>query len=142
MKTFFLSIVLLISSTQLFAQQIPKDSLTGSWKVINSQVVKNKDMQISAEEMPLLEMMSMAFVNSKFTFNGNAKFTLDFPENSKLNLEELKFLNNKSWTLKANNVVQVGSDSENLMKIMISQKDNKVFFFLDDTPVLLEMVKL
>lgn len=57
-------------------------------------------------------------------------------------MEEMKFLNNKKWSVdQKGDMIRIGGPKENLMQIMIREKDGVIYFILSDTPLSLRMKK-
>jgi len=140
MKSCFLSITLLIFYGQLFSQELTKDSLTGTWKVISSQVLSDNEMKLDAEGAKKMESFRKGFIGSKFIFGSDSKFKLTFQPESPAMLKEIFTINNKSWDI-AKDIIRIGG-KENIMKIIVKKIENKTFFLLDESPFFLEVIKL
>ncbi len=140
MKITFIIIALLIYSGQLISQGLSKDSLIATWKVVECQVLPIMEMKPDSEGMKRVELFRKGMIDTKFNFGSNAIFTIEIPKTASTISQELKFLNNKSWML-TKDVIKVGV-KENLMNIIARELDNKIYFLLDDSPFLLEVIKL
>jgi hypothetical protein len=71
---------------------------------------------------------------------------LDFVRNYQRSLgmeKELQFLNGKKWFFYLEkNQISIGTPKENLMHIILKQKDGSVYFLLYETPIVLKMEEL
>ncbi len=143
MKALFLNLAFLICTTQLFAQQLTDEATVGRWKVVDVRTIPEMQAGLDADDKKLTEQMSVGFLNTLFTFTEGKDFKIAFPETIPDFMKELEFLNNRKWKIKDEKSIMVGTEEDNysLMGISFSQQAGKIFFILDETPFLLEVVK-
>lgn len=137
----------MISATHLFSQQLSEEVIAGSWKVEDSKLniefagqIKNLD----AVQQRSMEQMRMAFIGAVFTFNANHEFVIDFPDKNSEFTKELQFINHKKWKIIDGAAIAVGEKEDNfsLMKITTGTKLDKNYFIIDETPLVLEVIKM
>ncbi len=133
--TKYLLIITLLSASFSFSQAIEESELIGLWNVVNVEGTN----QIKEAEKETFDMIIKAFMESTFEFESNKNFTLDidftgigdmmrkvqwnyFPDDSSIIIE--------NWNMK-----------DNLMLIVVEKKNDKVFFKLTETPLILEVEK-
>jgi len=147
MKTFVINLLLIFSTTQLFSQQLTNEVIQGSWKVLDSKIniqfagqIKNMD----ASQQIRMEQMRTAFIGAVFNFNVNNEFIIDFPDKNSEFAKELEFINHKKWKIINEAVIAIGTEEDNfsLMKITTGSKQDKNYFILEESPLVLEVIKL
>ncbi|GAA4301246.1 hypothetical protein [Aestuariibaculum suncheonense] len=90
----------------------------------------------------MLNLIKERFESAKFKFNENGIFRLSFKDDIPPFLEELKFLDNKKWIQESVNTVSIGENNDySLMMIEIIKKNDKIYFSLRETPLLIEVEK-
>lgn len=131
----YLLILTIFSASLSFSQSIEESELIGLWKVVNIEGT----IQIKEDQKGMLDSVMTAFNESTFEFESDKNFTLDidfigiedmmrkvhweyFPEESLIIIE--------NWNMK-----------DNLMLIKVEKKNDKVFFKLTETLLILEVEK-
>lgn len=135
MKKLFLILFILLFSINAFSQAITQKSIVGKWKVV---------AVLSKMDNPNLKDIVRGFKNSTFDFKESSAINLTTTDNSKLFSMITAMINKSKWRLKENNfVVEVGSKSDNynIMKIIISEVNDKIIFHLHETELDLQVVK-
>lgn len=143
MKLFTTFIFLIVFTTQLFSQELTKDVLLGNWKVVNSQLMPEMEMGLDAEGKKKMDQMRIGFIGTIFYFEVNNKFRIKYPDKIPKFMKELEFLNNKQWMIKKGQRIAIGTaqDGYSLMGIIISDKQGKTYFILDESQFILEVNK-
>ncbi len=134
----------MIFTGSAFAQRAStSDSLIGTWKVVSARMLPDLDKTLDKEDIKAMALICKNFTDATFSFNKDKKFFLTFPPTIPAFMKEMEFLNNKKWRMTKGSV-EIGTveDGYSLMKIIIEEQPNKIFFLLDESPFLLEMVKL
>ena len=135
MKKHFLILSILLFSINAFSQAITQKSIVGKWKVV---------AVLSKIDNPNLKDIVRGFKNSTFDFKESSAVNLTTTDNSKLFSMITAMINKSKWRLKENNfVVEVGSESDNynIMKIIITEVNDKIIFHLHETELDLQVVK-
>ncbi len=143
MRTTSLTILFLISLGQLFAQELDKKDFLGTWKVVDSQLISEVEINLDEDGKQKMELMRKGFINTRFSFSANKEFKVNFPETIPAFMKELEFINNKKWIIEDGRKITIGTadDGYSLMGIIVMQKENRTFFILDESPFLLEVTK-
>lgn len=143
MKLFVIFIFLLVSTSQLFSQQLTKEDLLGSWKVVDCQLNPEMQMDLDAEGKKQMEQMRKGFVGTVFNFNPNNEFTIKFSDNIPKFMRELEFVNKKKWKIEKGKMIAIGTEEDkySLLGIIVRNKQGKNYFFLDEMPFILEVNK-
>lgn len=142
MKQFILTIATLLTYFSVLAQNVLPDKIKGEWTV--KSVKLTADMGLDEDQLEMMESLKNGFINSKFSFNSDNTFQFKMSERVPAFMEELKFLDNKKWKIDQKSgkiVVGTEEDQYSLMSIFVKNQDGKIFFLLDETPLLLEMIK-
>lgn len=80
-----------------------------------------------------------------FEFNANSSFNLSTSQNTKLFTMIADMTNNSKWKFNKNNfVISVGSEADkySILKIIVSEVNDKIIFHLSETELDLEVQKL
>jgi hypothetical protein len=132
------TIPLLTFFSNLDAQVLQRNSLMGVWICLDAAVMGT----IPKEELAAIPMLKSAIISSKFIFKSNGLFEWQLAKDTPPALKQLSFLNNQKWSIsQKESVVYIGPPAENLMQIMVMQKEGDTYFILSDTPLLLRMQK-
>lgn len=133
MKNF--TILFLFLSTQVFSQEISVAKMYGSWKV---------EKNLTPKSDPKLDDLINGFNNASFSFYENGDFVLQSTTTSKLFLMTLDMLKNAKWKLnQKRQMIQLGHQKDyfSIMGIVVQEKEGKTYFLIDETPIVLEMVR-
>ncbi|HPM31613.1 MAG TPA: hypothetical protein PLJ60_14860 [Chryseolinea sp.] len=134
------SVVFLLSGVSAKAQSIHRDSIAGVWTCVEAKLPEG--LKIPAEEVEAINMLKLAIVKSKFLFKTNGLFEWQFQKDAPAVFQQIDFLNNQKWSVDSNKrMIYIGAPSENLMQIIIHEKEGIVYFVIPDTPLLLRMKK-
>ena len=136
-KILLLFLIIGLLGFEISAQTLIKNDIVGTWKVLNVNTVT----ELPKEELQTMEMLKSAFLKSKFQFEANQRFSFDF-------LFEEMAINSEHWKYnKATNsyIIQGWEDKDGnetiLMEIKVRKENGKVFFFLSESFLFLEMKK-
>jgi|GEM_PF-3423268 hypothetical protein len=143
MKSLTISVFLLVSTTQLFSQQLTKEAFLGSWKVVDSQLISEIPLGLDTEGEKKMEQLRTGFIGTIFNFKANNEFTIKFSDNIPEFMQELEFINNKKWKIEEGRMIAIGTeeDAYSLMGIIVETKQGKTLFILDETPFILEVTE-
>ena len=143
MKTQILILFLVWTSTQSFAQKSVEDGLVGSWKVIDSQLMSEMEIELDQEGKKKMEQMRIGWIGTVFTFYSNNNFKVIFSESIPEFMEELEFLDNKKWKIEDGTKIVIGNEIEgyNLMELIATVEQGKTYFFIGESPFMLEVSK-
>ena len=92
---------------------------------------------------PTLNDLINGFNDASFTFYENGNFVLQSSNTSKLFLMTLDMLKNAQWKLDQNRqMIKLGSEKDyfSIMGIAVQELEGKIFFLINETPIVLEMV--
>jgi hypothetical protein len=146
MKKILLIIVFFISSCNAFSQlKVDTNDLIGKWKVIQGAMEKElipEELNEIADEM---EQLSRGYKGLIFSFYENKDFEVDIPQSFPDKLKEMFiFIDNRKWKVDQKGIIQIG-DSDvgyNLMGIIMIKKGKQTYFYLNETPFVLEVEKV
>ena len=148
MKTIIINFLLVLVTSSLFSQQMPEETITGSWKVVDSkinlQLVPDLKAGKDSVQQKKMEQMRMSFIGTVFHFNAGNDFTIEFSGKYPEFTKELEFLNHRKWKIVSEQVVAIGTNEDNysLMKIVTGSNQGKNYFILNESPFVLEVIKL
>jgi hypothetical protein len=133
--TKYLFIALLLFTSFAFSQSIEKNDLIGLWNVVNVESTR----EFKKDEKEMLDMAKKAFMNSTFEFESNENFTLniDFIGIG----EKMKKVH---WNYSSDDssvTIESWNEHDNLMVIIVEKKNDKVFFKLMETSLILQVEK-
>jgi hypothetical protein len=112
-----------------------KIEVTGNWKV--AQLLVPAELKKNKQGMQALEK---AMLQARFHFNSDASCTVDSPE-KEMQFKKCKWIfNDKEKSISIEG--EVDGEKGLLMKIFVSQKNNKWYFEMYETPVTLEVQKM
>ena len=135
MKKYLFIFSILLFSNNMISQEITQKNIIGKWKVVN--VLKNIDN-------PNLKDIVKSFSSATFYFKENSDFKITTADNSKLFSMLTNMTNNSKWKLNKNNFgINVGNQSNeyNILKIIITEVNDKIIFHLSETELDLEVQK-
>ena len=133
MKTIF--ILFLFLSIQGFSQEINVAKMCGSWKVQKNMTPKSD---------PKLNDIINGFNEASFSFYENGDFVLQSTNTSKIFLMTMNMLKNAKWKLDQNRQMILLGNQENyfsIMGIVVQEKEGKTYFLINETPIVLEIVR-
>jgi len=127
--------ILFIFSISVNSQSLSKDIIIGVWNVVNVQSkIQNPNMK------PLID----AFKKGIFKFNDNKKFELSSSKSNSIFLMVSEMTKGTKWKYNSKtNLIRIGTEEDKYttMGIQIITKNNKVFFYLEESFLKLEMEK-
>jgi len=136
--TSFIFILSLLFTFNLNAQSTLTVDIIGKWEVNEVQFLE----ELTDQQQVQMEMLKEAFLKSTFEFKADHNFTFLF-EFEDMKIEQAHWKYDK---YKNKYVIQEwqdkDSDSTKLMNITIKQENGKTSFLLDETPIILEVVKV
>ena len=143
MKSLTTFIFLIVFTTQLFSQDLTKETITGTWKVVDSQIMPETQMGLDANGKKKMEQMRIGFIGTSLKFEASKKFTIKYADNIPNFMKELEFLNNKNWRIEKGLRIAIGTEKDgySLMGIIVKNKQGKKYFILDETPLILEVIQ-
>jgi hypothetical protein len=112
-----------------------KIEITGNWKVakmlVPAEIKKNKEA---------MQRLEKAMLQARFHFNSDGSCTVDSPEKD-MQFKKCKWtFNDKEKSISIDG--EVDGEKGLLMQIIVSQKNNKWYFEMYETPVTLEVQKI
>lgn len=142
MKILAFSLLLILSVSKSFSQQLTMETFPGSWKVVDCQLMPEVKNKLNTTEQKNMEQLRTELIGTIFNFETNQNFTIKFPNKTSAFTKELDFLNNKKWKFKDNGLV-IGTEADNysLMRIIIANKEGEVYFILEESPFILHLIK-
>ena len=135
MKKILLILSLFVMGITSFAQDLSIDDIYGEWKV-NRIVQSPNDIQFQA--------LSDGFKNATFSFHEDGKFNITTSFNTPMFKIFTEKSDNANWIFDENNQhIKIGSKQNkySIMGIVAKQENNKIFFHLDETELIMEMSK-
>ena len=135
MKKYLFILSILLFSNLVTSQEITQKNIIGKWKVI--KVLKKIDN-------PNLTDIVKSFSTAIFEFKENSDFKLTTSDNSKLFSMVTNMTNYSKWKLNKNKfVINIGnqSDGYNILKIIVTEVNNKTIFHMSETELDLEVQK-
>ncbi len=141
MKSLIFSLLIMLGISQLFGQQLTKNTFLGSWKVVDSQIIPEMKIGLDANGKKMMEQMRTGFIGTIFNFKSSGEFNIKFSNTIPEFLKELEFVNNTKWQIQDGQMIAIGTieDEYSLMGIIVVLKQNKKFFILDESPFILEV---
>lgn len=133
MKNIF--ILFLFISMQVFSQKISKEKMFGRWTV-QKNITPKSDRKLND--------IINGFNDASFTFSENGNFVLQSSNTSKIFLMTLDMLKNAKWKLdKSRQMIRLGNQKDyfSIMGIVVQDREGKIFFLINETPIELEMIK-
>lgn len=135
MRNNILLLALLLSGSFSFSQTIQESELIGLWNVVNVEGT----LEAEDSEKQKLDSLIKAFHKATFHFQSDKNFTLaiDF-----IGIGDM--MKNVHWNYlpgSASVVIQDWKLKDNLMIIVVEQKNDKVYFKLTESPLVLEVEK-
>lgn len=130
-----LIILFLLISFSVNSQDLTKEILFGEWKVENV---------VSQPNIPKINPLIDGFRNSTFTFDKTGKFDLKTTKDSELFSMTAEMTKNTYWNLeKSSNLIRIGTPKDNysIMGIHIKIKDDLTYFELQESGIILKMIK-
>lgn len=126
MRIFF-TIVSIIFLTLSINSQTLYSEIMGKWEVIDIEISGMK-----TENHESINMMKNTFINSIFHFKGNGIFNVTFNNDLQGPFKELEFLDNNNWRVGNDNLIKIGTESDNysIMHINIVKENKNIYFFL------------
>lgn len=142
MKSFTTFIFLIVFTAQLFSQDLTKETIIGTWKVMGSQIMPEMLLGLDANGKKKMEQMRIGFIGTILNFEGSKKFTIKYADNIPNFMKELEFLNNKNWKIEGQRIgIGTEKDRYSLMGIVVKNEQGKKYFILDETPLILEVIQ-
>lgn len=139
----FTTFTFLIIFLQLFSQELTKEAILGTWKVVDSQIMPEMEIELDADGKKKMEQMRKGFIGTVFTFEVNNKFTIKYTDSIPKFMKELEFLNNKQWKIENGQRIAIGTEKDGytLMGIIVRTNQGKKYFVLDESPFILEVIQ-
>lgn len=137
----FITILTVILTFSLSAQTINQNKLIGTWIAVQVEVL---EMDMSQEQLQLMQTLKNGFLHSTYTFHSNGKFNIAFKDGVPEVMEELQFLNNTNWKFDQNNShISIGNEEDNysLMGFYILIEGNDIFFQIEESLFIMKMKK-
>nr|WP_294778251.1 DUF5004 domain-containing protein [uncultured Flavobacterium sp.] len=138
MKTPFLLLVFFLSITTVQSQTIDEALITGKWKVKKATALKNADK-------PETQELVTGFQKATYHFNADHSFTFETKSDTKMMQQLEKLFQNNQWIFdKKKKQIKVGLKKEGYSNILflVSIKDKKIIFLIDDAQIELVMKKV
>lgn len=134
-NTLFILFIFLSATAQVNEQEI-----TGKWKA--KAVSINNAMLDGEEDKNAIEAIKEAFLNATFNFKADHNFDMD------ISVKDIA-LANHHWKINPASgdiYVQEWKDKDKneilVMIIQVRKKDGKIFFLLQETPIIVEVVRM
>lgn len=130
-----LIVILFIFSISANSQSLSKEKITGTWNVINVQ---------SKIQSPNLKPLVDAFKKGIFKFNEDKKFELSSSKSNSLFTMVSEMTKGTKWKYNSKtNLIRIGTEEDKYttMGIQIITENNKIFFYLEESSLKLEMEK-
>ena len=135
MKFCFLLIGSLISITT-FSQT--RSDLTGNWKVIQVHTTEELKKELKAN----IQKVEKIMLQLRFHFNNDGTCTTDSPAEKGMDFKKCTWTyKEKEKSINIDGIAPSG-DKGLLMKLFVTIKNNKWYFTMDETPVILEVQKI
>jgi hypothetical protein len=137
MKIPFLLLVFLLSFATAQSQTIDEALITGKWKVKKVTALKDADKPDTKE-------LVTGFLKGTYNFNADHTFTFETKSSSKMMEQLEKLFKDNKWIFdKKKKQIKVGLKKEGYSNIMfiVSVKDKKIIFLIDDAQIELVMKK-
>jgi hypothetical protein len=110
--------------------------LIGDWKI--TKVEMGPDA--AQEERQMLEMLTQIFLKSTFHFKNNSLFSFDSPDKDLAIQDAVWRFDTAKKYIKISERVSKGKPGQ-LMGIIVIVKEGKYFFQMEETPVILAVMK-
>ncbi|MFN3968077.1 hypothetical protein [Flavobacterium sp.] len=137
MKIPFLLLAFLFAFTTAQSQTIDEALITGKWKVKKATALKNADK-------PETKELVTGFQKATYHFNADHSFTFETKSNTKMMEQLEKLFQNNKWIFdKKKKQIKVGLKKEGYSNItfIVSIKDKKIIFLIDDAQIEMVMKK-
>ncbi|MBF6642079.1 hypothetical protein IVB69_11355 [Flavobacterium sp. J49] len=137
MKTPFLLLAFLLAMTTTQSQTIDETLITGQWKVKKAIALKDADK-------PETKELVAGFQKATYHFNADHSFAFETKSNSKMMQQLEKLFQKNQWIFdKKKKQIKVGLKKEGYSNItfIISVKDKKIIFLIDDAQIEMVMKK-
>jgi hypothetical protein len=144
MKSFSIILFIVTISTRLYSQEFSDPGLIGTWKSVNAQIILEMKIGLDPDEEKQFKKMLPGFVGTLFNFKENNDFAIKFPKNVPEFMRELESAKNKKWRVGKDQRVEVGSEKDNysMLGITVIIKQGKKYFILDETPFMIEVIRI
>ena len=140
MKRILITMLCFVGPSLATGQTFNREQIVGVW--ISREVSFTKEIGQTPVENATVEKTKRGLVNSQFIFKPNGLFLLRLPANAPIEFRELESMNNKMWHIRSKErMVFVGSLDEDLMMINVKIANGFYYFLIQDTPLVLKMVK-
>ena len=131
----FTTFIFLIFFTQLFSQELTKEAILGTWKVVDSQIIPEIEMEMGLDDKAKknLEQLRIGFIGTVFIFDVNNKFTIKYADSIPKSIQLLEFLNDKQWKIEKGVRIAIGTEENaySLAGIVVKTNQGKKYFILD-----------
>ncbi len=122
-------------------QTFNREQIVGVWTSVTvsfTEPIEQKNLAANAT----VEKTKRGLINAQFIFKPNGLFLLRLPANAPTEFSELESMNNKMWHIKSKErMVFVGSLDDDLMIINVKIANGFYYFLIQDTPLVLKMVR-
>lgn len=144
MKSFLIILLFVPLSSKLYSQELSQPVFIGTWKAVKAQFIPEMSMDLDVEGQKKLKQMQEGLIGTLFTFKENNDFAIKFPGNVPVFMKELEILRNKKWKKGKDQRIAIGSEKDNysMIGITVLIKQGKKIFILDESPFMLEVVRL
>lgn len=144
MKSFLIILLFVPLSSKLYSQELSQPVFIGTWKAVKAHFIPEMSMDLDVEGQKKLKQMQEGLIGTLFTFKENNDFAIKFPGNVPVFMKELEILRNKKWKMGKDQRIAIGSEKDNysMIGITVLIKQGKKIFILDESPFMLEVVRL
>ena len=144
MKSFLIILLFVPLSSKLYSQELSQPVFIGTWKAVKAQFIPEMSMDLDVEGQKKLKQMQEGLIGTLFTFKENNDFAIKFPGNVPVFMKELEILRNKKWKMGKDQRIAIGSEKDNysMIGITVLIQQGKKIFILDESPFMLEVVRL
>lgn len=110
---------------------------------MDSQIAPEGKTGIDAKGQKKIEQLKKGFIGTVLNFGANNEFAIKYPDNIPKFMKELEFLNNKQWKIEKGVRIAIGTEEDDysLLAIIVSIKQEKIYFIFDETALILEVNK-
>jgi hypothetical protein len=144
MKSFLIILLFVPLSSKLYSQELSQPVFIGTWKAVKAQFIPEMSMDLDVEGQKKLKQMQEGLIGTLFTFKENNDFAIKFPGNVPVFMKELEILRNKKWKMGKDQRIAIGSEKDNysMIGITVLIQQGKKIIILDESPFMLEVVRL
>lgn len=138
MKIPFLLLAFLFTFATSRGQTIDEAFITGKWKVKKATALKNADKSETKE-------LVSGFQKATYHFNADHSFTFETKSNTKMMQQLEKLFQKNQWIFdKKKKQIKVGLKKEGYSNItfLVSAKEKKIIFLIDDAQIEMVMKKV